>query len=197
MLGNHRSWPQSLRQWNRDKGVSESGGREPKHSLPSFLPAHHFSLLNYCRMDPLLCCVWCGEGAQELVFSFHVVFEAGSLSLFLFLCFLLQDIWSVNFQPIISTITSMHRSAGVANVPPLSCRQLLNSGVGIKLKQSGLYSVCLSPTEPSHQLCILCLFLLIANHSQHILMPKPSNSLGENCHLLNLLHLSLGRNLHC
>lgn len=150
MLGSHRSWPQFLRQWNRDKKLSESGGREPKHSLSSFLPAPHFSLLNYCHTDPLLCWVWRGEGVQGLVFSFHVVFEAGSLSLFLFLCFLLQDIWSENFQLIMSTITSMHRSAGVASVPPLSCRQLLNSGVGIKLKQSGLYSVCLSPTEPSH-----------------------------------------------
>lgn len=118
MPGSHRSWPQFLHQWNHDKGVSKSGGTEPKHSLPYFLPVHHFSLLNSCCMDPLLCCGWWGEGVQELFFSFHIVFEAGSLSLFLFLSFLLQDVSSVNFQAIMSTLTSMYRGAGVVSVLP-------------------------------------------------------------------------------
>lgn len=38
MLGSHRSWSQFLHQWNHDKGVSESGGREPKQ-VSRLLPA--------------------------------------------------------------------------------------------------------------------------------------------------------------
>lgn len=59
-----------------------------------------------------------GREFRNWFFSFHVVFEAGSLSLLLFLSFLLQDVSSVNFQAIMSIHTSIHRSTGVASVLP-------------------------------------------------------------------------------
>jgi hypothetical protein len=97
----------------------EGRGREKKAREST--PCHRALVGTRAHFSGVSLLLPCGFGSSiSLTISVPVLSSSGDL-----LC---------TFQPIMSTLTRTHRSAGVASMPPLYCRQLFKSRVGIKLK---------------------------------------------------------------